>query len=100
MNDILIIDDLKEEKETKKFPKEIRENLKKYLSIENENKKDIQDAIDYLEKYFYQSTVNWHDDNFFYDYNYGLLFGLCGLNGKQQEEIRKMFEDFYNVSIF
>ena len=30
MNDILIIDDLKEEKETKKFPKEIRENLKKY----------------------------------------------------------------------
>lgn len=84
----------------KKFTEEVKKDLYNYLAIENKNKEDIQDAIKCLEKYFYQYTINWHDDNYNKEWNYGLLFGLCGLNGKRQEATREMFLDSFNISIF
>ena len=83
-----------------KFTEEIKNDLQNYLSIENKNIKDVQEAISYLEKYHYISTNNWHDDNYYNECNYGLLFGLCGLNGQRQNAMQELMKDCFNIEMF
>lgn len=84
----------------KKFDTEVKSDLFDYLKIENGNNSYIEEAINYLEAYHYTPVVYWHDDNYYNDCNYGLLFGLCGLNGQRQQDMQEMFEDCFNVSVF
>ena len=86
----------------KKFNNEVKKDLFNYLAIENKNVEDIliQEAISYLEKYHYILTNNWHDDNYYNECNYGLLFGLCGLNGQRQQAIQELMKDCFNIEMF
>ena len=84
----------------KKFNNEVKKDLFNYLAIENKKDQDIKEAISYLEKYHYISTNNWHDDNYYNECNYGLLFGLCGLNGKRQEALQELMKDCFNIEMF
>lgn len=84
----------------RKFDAEIKRDLFEYLSIENKSDKDIAEAINYLEGYHFQSVNNWHDDNYYNDCNYGLLFGLCGFNGPRQQAMKEMLQDCFGVSVF
>lgn len=83
-----------------KFTEEIKNDLQNYLSIENKNIKDVQEAIKYLEGYHFKSVVFWHEDNYYNECNYGLLFGLCGLNGKRQQAMKELMEDCFNIEMF
>ena len=83
-----------------KFTEEIKNDLQNYLSIENKNIKDVQEAIKYLEQYHFESVAYWHADSYYYNCNYGLLFGLCGLNGQRQNAMQELMEDCFNISIF
>ena len=84
----------------KTFNKEVKTDLYNYLAIENSCDNDIKEAIKCLEKYFYQSIIKWHDDNYCNNFNYGLLFALCGFNGPRQEATKEMFLDSFNVTVF
>lgn len=84
----------------KKFNKELKTDLFQYLAIENECVEDIQEVINYLEGYHFRSVSNWHDDNYYNECNYGLLFGLCGLNGQRQQAFKEMMLDCFNVKVF
>lgn len=84
----------------KKFDNELKSYLFDYLKIENGNDSYIQEAINYLESYHFRSVVYWHDDNYYNECNYGLLFGLCGLNGQRQQAMQEMMEDCFNISVF
>lgn len=84
----------------RKFDKEVKNDLFEYLVIENKNVEDIHEAINYFEDYHFQSVNNWHDDNYYNECNYGLLFGLCGLNGQRQQAMEEMMLDCFNVKVF
>lgn len=84
----------------KKFDNDLRSDLFNYLKIENGDNSYIKEAINYLEAHHYTSVSNWHDDNYYNDCNYGLLFALCGLNGQRQQDVQEMFKDCFNVSLF
>lgn len=86
----------------KKFNEEIKKDLFEYLAIENKNVESIliQEAINYLENYHCTSVSNWHEDNYYNECNYGLLFGLCGLNGPRQQAMKEMMEDCFNIEMF
>ena len=84
----------------KKFNNEVKTDLYNYLTIENKNDQDIKEAIKYLEQYHFKSVVFWHDDNYYNECNYGLLFGLCGLNGQRQNAMQELMKDCFNISIF
>ena len=83
-----------------KFTEEIKKDLQNYLSIENKNIKDVQQAIKYLEGYHFKSVAYWHEDNYYNECNYGLLFGLCGLNGSRQQALQELMKDCFNIEIF
>ena len=83
-----------------KFTEEIKNDLQNYLSIENKNIEDVQEAIKYLEGYHFKSVAYWHADNYYYNCNYGLLFGLCGLNGQRQNAMQELMEDCFNIVMF
>ena len=83
-----------------KFNKEVKKDLFNYLAIENKSDQDIKEAISYLEKYHYISTNNWHEDNYHNECNYGLLFGLCGLNGQRQQALQELMKDCFNIEMF
>lgn len=83
-----------------RFSEEIKKDLYNYLEIHNSNKQDIQNAIKYLEENHYNKINNWHEDNYFNNCNYGLLFALCGFNFNKQVETGGMFKNFYNVIVF
>ena len=83
-----------------KFTEEIKKDLFNYLKIENSDNSYIEKAINYLEKYHYTSTNHWHADNYYYNCNYGLLFGLCGLNGQRQNAMQELMEDCFNIEMF
>ena len=84
----------------KKFNTEVKKDLFDYLALENECSEDIKEVLTYLEDYHYKSVVYWHDDNYYNECNYGLLFGLCGLNGQRQQAMQEMFKDCFNISVF
>ena len=84
----------------KKFNTELKKDLFDYLALENECAEDIKEAIKYLEDYHFRSVIYWHDDNYYNECNYGLLFGLCGLNGQRQQAMQEMFKDCFNISVF
>ena len=83
-----------------KLNEEIKKDLFNYLKIENSDNSYIEEAINYLEKYHYTSTNHWHDDNYNNDCNYGLLFGLCGLNGSRQNAMQELMKDCFNIEMF
>ena len=83
-----------------KFNEEIKKYLFDYLKIENSDNSYIQECINYLEKYHYTSTNNWYEDNYYNDCNYGLLFGLCGLNGSRQQALQELMKDCFNIEMF
>ena len=83
-----------------KFTEEIKNDLYNYLTIENKNDQDIKKAIKYLEQYHFKSVAYWHDDNYYNECNYGLLFGLCGLNGQRQNAMEELMKDCFNIEIF
>lgn len=84
----------------RKFDKEVKNDLFEYLAIENKNVEDIQEAINYLEGYHFQSVNNWHDDNYYNNCNDSLLIGLCGLNRQRQQAMQEMLKDCFNVLVF
>ena len=84
----------------KKFTEEIKNDLQNYLSIENKNIKDVRKAIKYLESYHFKSVAYWHADNYYYNCNDSLLFGLCGLNESRQQDMQEMLKDCFNIIIF
>ena len=82
--------------------RELTYTLKDNLKMYNQNKHvtHLSGVILYLLDNHFNSIVKWFDETVNGNDNYGILFYLCGFDGRKQNEMKEFFKNEFNVNVF